>query len=301
MVDRIASHAQSLTLASELMRLQSSYAKGQLQASSGLKSDNYQGIANSTQRLLSLESDYSHVTAQSENAQIALDRVNGMYAAVQNMIDMVTSAQTMLSGAISGGGLGQENLETEAEQSRDSFVSSLNTQQAGRYLFGGGVTDTAPVDIDDVDYTVALPPSTVDTAYYQGNGYIAKVQASDNLSVAYGITADNSAFEKVLRAYNLMANNASDDIALQEAYELLQEGFDGLNNMQTTLSNQAAALDDQINRNADDLNLLDNLIGDIKSVDLAEITVKLATLETQLEASYSLTTKLLKLNLHDYL
>lgn len=301
MVDRIATHAQSLSLARELMRLQSAYATGQVQSSSGLKSDNYQGISTSTQRLLNLESDYSRLTAQSENAQIALDRVNGMYSALQNTMDMVTSAQTMLSAAMSGSGLDSDSLTTEAQQALNGVVSNLNTQQAGRYLFGGGVTNSPPVDVTDSSYIAPTSPSLADSSYYQGDSYKAKVQASDNLTVAYGVTADDPAFEKVIRAYNLIINNPGDDAAMNEAYSLFGEAFESLNTMQTTLSNQATTLDRQINQNADDLNLLDSLIGDIKNIDLAEVTVRLTELETQLEASYSLATKLLQLNLHDYL
>lgn len=301
MVDRIATMPQSSSLAKELMRLQVDYAEGQVQASSGLKSDTYQGIATTTQKLLSLESEYSSITAQSENAQTALDRVNGMYNAVQSMVDMMTSAQTTLSALTSANGSDATTVQFDAQESVEEFSSVLNTQQGGRYLFGGGVTDHAPVNLSNAGYSTATSPSTVDANYYEGSDYIAKVQAADNLDISYGITADNSAFETAFRAYNLVINNVSDDAALSEAYELFNDAFDALNTMQTTLSNQATTLDDQINRNADELNLLDNIIGDIKNVDLSEVTVKLTELETQLEASYSLATKLLKLNLYDYL
>lgn len=301
MVDRIATYAHSQSLAQELMRLQSTYSKGQMQASSGLKSTTYQGISTSTQRLLNLQSDYSRITGQSENAQIALDRVNSMYSAVQSMLDMITAAQSMITGTGSGAGYDSNALQNEATQARDEFVSSLNTKQAGRYLFGGGVTDAAPVDVTAAGYGGATSPSAENTSYYQGDGYQASVNASDSLSIQYGMTADQPAFEMALRAYDLLISNPSDQAAIQEAYALFDDAFDAMNTLQTQLSNQATALENQINRNADELNLLDGLIEDIQNVDLAEVTVRLSELETQLEASYALTTKLLTLNLHDYL
>lgn len=301
MVDRIATYAHSQSLAQELMRLQSAYSKGQMQASSGLKSSSYQGISTSTQRLLNLQSDYSRITGQSENAQIALDRVNSMYSAIQTMLDMMTAAKTLISESGSGTGYDSTALQNEATQARDEFASSLNIKQAGRYLFGGGVTDTAPVDVNASGYGGATSPSTENIAYYQGGGYQASVNASDSLSIKYGITADDPAFEMALRSYDLLITNPTDQTAMQEAYALFDDAFDAMNTLQTQLSNQATALDNQINRNADELNLLDGLIEDIQNVDLAEVTVRLSELETQLEASYALTTKLLTLNLHDYL
>jgi flagellar hook-associated protein 3 FlgL len=301
MVERISTYASSQSLARELMRLQTEYAKGTTQSSSGLKSDNYQGIANTTQRLLNLESDYSRLTGQSENAQIALDRINSMYSSIQTLMDIATSMKSTLSSATSGSGMDSTSLQTEAEELMSEAASVMNTQQAGRYLFGGGVTDTPPVNLTDANYTPASSPSTVDTDYYQGDGYKAKVEATDNATITYGITADDDAFESMLRAFNLVSTNPSDETALQEAYDLFTESFNSLNVLQTIISNQASLLNNQIDRNTDQLNLLDNMIEDIKNIDLAEITVTLTQLETQLEASYALTSKLLDLKLSDYL
>ncbi|PZQ44772.1 MAG: hypothetical protein DI551_09425 [Micavibrio aeruginosavorus] len=301
MAERISTYANSQSLARELMRLQTDYAKGTAQSSSGLKSDNYQGIANTTQRLLNLESDYSRITGQSESAQIALDRINSMYSSIQTLMDIATSMKNTLSGAMSGSGLDSASLQIQAQEMMSESASIMNTQQAGRYLFGGGITDTAPVDISDTDYATASAPSTADTNYYQGDDYKAKVHAADGVSITYGITADNEAFESLLRAFNLVVTNPSDETALEEAYNLFSQSFDSLNVLQTVASNQASLLNTQIDRNADELNLLDNMIEDIKNVDLADVTVKLTQIETQLEASYALTSKLLNLKLSDYL
>jgi len=302
MVDRIATFLQSTSLAQDLTRLQTQYAKGEEQESSGLVSQNYQGIATSTQRLLNLESQYSTLANQSENAQTALDRVNSMTNAVQSMEDLVTSFTSTLSAAISTtGNSSSSDLSSSASQVLQQFASLLNTEQAGRYLFGGGVTDKAPVDLSDPNYTAPTVPSSSNTAYYQGDSRIASVQASDNLTVSYGVTADDSSFEKALRALNLVANNPSDQSALTEAYNLLSNANDGLAAMHSSLATKASTLDTQINDNADDLNLLDNMIGDIKNVDISSLSVKLSQLETQLEASYSLTSSILKLNLANYL
>ena len=74
MVDRIASFTQTSQLINSNLRLQSKYGESQIQLSSGLKSDGYQGIAPDTSQLLNLESDYKRITQQSENTQIALER-----------------------------------------------------------------------------------------------------------------------------------------------------------------------------------------------------------------------------------
>jgi len=301
MITRIATYTQSQSLVKDLMRLQSDYAKGQLQESSGLVSTTYQGISSSSQRLLNLESDYSTLTSRSENTQIALDRVNSGYTAVQGMLDIMTSARSSISAAISGAGTSSENFKDTMQQVVEELAATLNTQQAGNYLFGGGVTDTAPVNLDASGYAAAPDAATADTGYYQGGGYLSRVEVSGGQMVTYGVTADNPAFEQALRALNIAISNPDDTAALTDAFDLLGDAYNATSQIQTTLSNRASQLEDQINQNTDDLNTLDGLIDNIKNVDLAEVTVRLTTLETQLEASYSLASKLLKMNLANYL
>jgi len=301
MVDRVATYAQSTRIASDLMRLQSSYAKGQEQESSGLQSTNYQGIASSAQRLLNLETDYSKLSNQSETSQLALDQANSMYSALSSMTTLVTNMKTTLSAALGGTGDSGTNLSSVASQTWDEFIAALNTQQGGSYLFGGGVTDAAPVDRSDADYAAATVPSTADTSYYQGDDYTKTVKASDTLTVSYGVTADNPAFEKAMRAFNIISNNPSDTDAMKEAYQLLDDSLTDLSNVQAGVSNNAAALDNQINQNATDLNTLDSVINDIKGVDVSAVILKLTNLQTQIESSYSISSDLLKMNLTEYL
>ena len=300
MVDRVATHSQSASLLRELMRLQSEYSTATLQESSGLISDTYDDIGSETQRLLNLESEYSEIISRSENAQVGLDRINMMYSNVGQTLDLLTQGLTKITEALGGTTVSGTYLTADLEQLMEEFASVLNTQINGTYLFAGGAA-TPPVDITDPDYALVIDVATVDTAYYQGSDYIAQVQASSDLVIQYGITAESSGFEKALRSYNLAMSNPTDDATLQDAYNLMREAFEEINTTQTILSGQATTLDNQINENTETLNLLDNMIGDIKNADLAEITVKLAELETQLEASYAIATKLLQLNLHDYI
>ncbi len=300
MVDRVATYSQSGALMQELMRLQSKFATGTLQEASGLKTDTYDGIGSQTQRLLNLESEYSEITSQSENAQVALDRVNIMYSNTGNMLDLLTEGLTNITESLGGTTVDGSFLTAKLQQGVEEFASRLNAQLNGTYLFAGGAS-SQPVNINDPDYNLAVDAATVDTAYYQGSDYVAQVQASSDLTIEYGVSADSSGFEKALRAYHLALSDPADQATLQDAYNLMREAFEEVNTVQTILSGQATTLDDQIDENTETLNLLDSMIGDIKNADLAETTMKLAELETQLEASYAIATKLLQLNLYDYI
>lgn len=55
------------------------------------------------------------------------------------------------------------------------------------------------------------------------------------------------------------------------------------------------------NQNTFEKNALDNLVGDIEGVDINDVAVKITSLQTSLEASYSVTSRVLQLSLVNYI
>ncbi|MFA7276683.1 MAG: flagellin [Pseudobdellovibrionaceae bacterium] len=297
MVGRIATFAQNQTLTQELMRLQSEYSQASLQESTGLKSQTYQGISDDTFEILQFQNNYDLLAARSENAQTALDRIETMYSSVSSMADVINTVLSDISEALSTNDA--TALASSSATVLDEVASLLNTQLAGRYLFAGSTTNQAPVDVSLLASTTA--PTTADTSYYQGDAYIASVQATESFSLSYGVNANDDSFEKTIRALQLIVSDSGNENSLTEAYNLLREATTGVANIQASLSSKASTLDTKISENSDELNLLDTMISNIKDSDLAEITVKITEMETQLEAAYSISSKILGLKLSDYL
>lgn len=301
MVERVSTYAQTTRINSDLMRLQAKYAEGNQQQSSGLVSQNYKGYGSDVQKLLNLESDYARLTSQSEAAQTALNEATLMSSALQSVSDLITNYKSSVSAAISGSSADTATLESETETGWAELVSLLNSQSSGSYLFGGGVTDQMPVDPSLSAYPAAAVPSTADASYYTGDDYLKSVQASDTQKVSYGVTANDPAFEQVMRAFNLVSNNPSDTATLEEAFTLLDSALKDISALQSKVATASSTLDSVIDRNATDLNTLDSVISGIKEVDVTEVLLRLKNLETQIEASYSVSSNLLQLSLIDYL
>jgi|TARA_R110002126_G_scaffold291807_1_gene459655 flagellar hook-associated protein 3 FlgL len=300
MVDRISSYSNSSKLIENNLRLQSAYAEGQQQVSSGYKSDSYEGLSKDTSRILSLESDYANLTAQTENAELALERSNVTFDTLGTMLDYAQSFLATLNAGISGTTT-TVDLQNVANAGMDQIESLLNTQIAGRYLFSGSATTTPPVDFSDPTFGPAVAPSVADTGYYQGNDYKHTIELGEGYNIDYGLTANDPIIEQIVRAYDLVRNTPGDQATVEEAYNLLESGLDDLAEMRASVSLRAQNIDTAINDNLDDLNLLDNTLAGMKEVDLAEVTIRLQEIQTQLEASYSLTATLLRLNLADYI
>lgn len=298
MVERVSTFGLGQALLRSSMAVQSSYANASTQKASGLVSDTYGGLGAKASSLISTEAASAELTTWSTNTQTADDRVQSMYSALGDMIDQLTSFRSTLSAAKSSDG--STDLSSTGSALLSDLADLMNLRQDGRYLFAGANTQTAPVDTTKL--AAATVPSTADTGYYTGTSDLASVRVSSQQSITYGVTANGSAFEKALRAANIAASvSPMDDTAINEAYDLATQAMDGLIATQSALSNASKRLEAAKTRQTESLSLLDSMASGIKSVDVAEVSVKLSQYDTQLQASYSALGKVSELSLVKYL
>lgn len=301
MVNRIATFAFTNNLIADNLRLQVKYGDVNTQISSGLKTTNYKGIARDSQRLLNVETSQSRLQAYSNNGVTVKAIVDTMYESLGRMDALLN---TMISGAVSALGgniLSPTVTQSQAQVGMNEMAALLNLRMAGRYVYAGSDIDTQPVDLTDPLWTPQVPPSVANNTYYQGNSTINSVQMSETLTVNYGVLASNPAFEKGLRAYNLITNNPANKTAISEALDLLQQSVRGIADIRGALSANSKTIEDQTQQNDEDIVNLKTLISNIKHTDIASASVELQEVQTQLEASYSASVRVIRLSLHNYL
>lgn len=302
MVDRISSFGHMNTLVDQAMRLQSRYAATNNQTASGLKSESYDGIARDSQRLLNLESQFTSITAQIEGMKASQNRLNAMQEATTGISELLTNVMARLTQAMSGGSATNTAAITVAQA--DAWLgelgSLLNSRYGDSYLFAGSVKDGAPVNLSDPDYDPTQTASP-NTEYYQGDDKLDSVRASEHLKVSYGVTAADSAFELAIRALQLLQQNPTDMAALNQVHALISASSDAVTDITATLASKSDVLGKEIDTQTAMLDYLDTNITDLRNVDLAKATIELAQIETQLEASFSTLSTLLKLKLTDFL
>jgi flagellar hook-associated protein 3 FlgL len=301
MVNRIATFAFTNNLIADNLRLQVKYGDVNTQISSGLKTTNYKGISRDAQRLLNVETSQSRLQAYSNNGVTVKAIVDTMYESLGRMDALLN---TMISGATSALGgniLSPTVTQAQAQVGMSEMAALLNLRMAGRYVYAGSDIDTQPVDLADPLWTPQVPPSVANSTYYQGNTTINAVQMSETLTVNYGVLASNAAFEKGLRAYNLIVNNSANKVAIAEALDLLQQSVRGIADIRGALSANSKTIEDQTQQNDEDIVSLKTLITNIKHTDIASASVELQEVQTQLEASYSASVRVIRLSLHNYL
>lgn len=298
---RVATFAQSNKMIADAMRVETVMANKQIQESSGVVSNDFGGYGSDAQHLVNLQVSVTRAQSYIDAATLADSKVQVMYSAVGSMTDILTQLRSQLSAASTGSSTEANSVITTAQQMLEEMGSLMNAQYDGQYVFAGGKTDAAPVDLTSFSSGSGSLTAT-DTSYYNGDDEIASVRVGSDETVSYGVTADNSAFEEVMRVLKFVANSttlSSSDIS--SALDLAGTALDDTAAVQAKLSNAASSIETASARQTEYKSYAETLSNDLTGVDVAAITAQLSTYQAQLTASYSALGKILSLNLASYL
>lgn len=298
MTMRVATFSMSEQMLNAALRTQGKLASQQLQEATGLVSTDYGGLGAGSRQLLDLQVSITRSKSYSDAATSASGRATVMRSALSSISDLITQFRAQLTEASNNLESGGSTLQETARQLLGELSAQLNTQFEGRYVFAGSATEQKPVDTS----ALATSPTDADTSYYQGNGDVASVRVSDERTIQYGITADNPAFEKAIRAFNIVANASTLDAdTLDEATSLSLDALDGVLGEQGKLSVDSASMQRAISAQTEYQDFATSLGTDLNSVDVAALTAQMSAYQTQLEASYAAIAKISNLNLFNYL
>ncbi len=126
-------------------------------------------------------------------------------------------------------------------------------------------------------------------------------------TVSTSVSANEPAMRKLAEAYTVVGylgfdglGNDAQQAILAKANTLVGNGNDGLVEIQASLGGVQNQVTDATNRLKTQQSILSTHIDSLEGVDAAEAKVKIDTLTTQIEMSYSLTAKLLQMSLLNY-
>jgi flagellar hook-associated protein 3 FlgL len=301
MVMRVATFALSDQMVAGALRAQATMANLQVQESSGLKSETLGGYGPDARQVINLQVSVTRAQSYVDSATLTDSKVQVMYSAVGSMVNVITQLRTQLSAATNGSSTGAASAISSAQQMLLQMGSLLNTQYDGQYVFSGARTSTAPVDLSTFA-SGAGSTTTADTSYYRGDAEISAVRVSDDETVSYGVTADNSGFEQVMRVLKFVANSSSlSSSDITEALDLASNALSATSTVQARLSSAASQIESASALQSDYMSFAQTLASDLTGVDVAAVTAQLSTYQAQLTASYSAIAKIQGLNLASYL
>jgi flagellar hook-associated protein 3 FlgL len=298
---RIATFSNADQMIAGALRTQATMANLQTQEASGLKSEYLAGFGADTQHVVNLQVSVTRAQSYIDAATLADSKTQVVYSAIGQVSDVVSQLRKALSAASSGGSTANAAAISSAQQLLQQMAGILNTQYDGQYVLGGARTSTAAADVSTfASGTGSL--TVTDTSYYRGDGELASVRVSDGQSVTYGVTADNPAFEKVMRVLKFVANSSTlSGTDITAALKLADQTVDDVATVQAKLSDAASRIESAKSQQTDFKSYAESLNTDLTSVDVAAVTAQLSTYQAQLTASYTAISKIQSLNLASYL
>lgn len=187
----------------------------------------------------------------------------------------------------------------------DAAVSSNDTEiRLNNFLrnvaVSTGAVDAGATRPTDLGYDPANP------SFYRGDDARLTARIDISATVSYGVTADEAGFEKLFRALFMVKEAAADPTninreTLETALALSLEAIEDIPDIRSRIGADLLTLDRVQSRHQDVVVYTGEAISNIENVDVAAAVATLAAQETQLEASFLVTSRLSQLTLLNFL
>ncbi|MEM9705818.1 MAG: hypothetical protein AAF850_07045 [Pseudomonadota bacterium] len=224
-----------------------------------------------------------------------------------------------------------QTLSTDAAATLRTIFANLNANFSERAVFGGDRTDRPPLAdpetlLTDVRAILTAGPdkATIDAAldtyfndpaggfqttiYQGGENDAPAVEIAPGVRIDVSVRADAQPIKDLIRSFAVIAERDNVNVPGDEATEILSEAASGALNADKDLVQVRASIGVNEQRIADsqgrfetEETLLQNLLNDRTLRDQFEAANQLQLLETQIEASYLITSRLANLTLANFL
>jgi flagellar hook-associated protein 3 FlgL len=308
---RIATAAETSLIQFYMQQNQSQLDQLNAQVSTGLKSQTYSGIAPDASHLVDFRAQASRQQDFINTINTVSSRMQVMDLSLGEIQKEVQSFSVLIPGAFS---TAQPDFVAQAKLLLQQVAGLLNTQDGTRYVFSGVNSSTPPVNLASLPTAAASLATPVNGApanngYYAGGVAIPPVRIDQQVTVNYGITAnDASTFEPIIRVLNFIVNKGpfsstspADQANLSTMSQMLTQALQSLTTMRGDLGLQESQLNTSLSEHQNALNIAQNGVSNIVSVDQATAITQLQSVETQIQASFTATSQIQKLSLANFL
>ncbi|NDF12877.1 MAG: hypothetical protein EB060_08730 [Proteobacteria bacterium] len=313
MITRVSTQSVYNKTIAEFGKRQASIADLNRQITSGREAGDFVQMGSKIRRVQDLETKITRTDGYNTNIDTATIRLNTMNQSLEDIEqvakDLLSNITTRRSAAGS-----EMPLAQLAKGQLQQIKEALNRSAQGRYLFAGARTDQPPVGDIDTQTNLLTPNGTpatgvsvttanVSANYYSGDATVFDVRASDDLTVTYGVTADNDAFKQLIGALNtaIEGQNSNDDTLFKKAFDDATGALNKLITIKSDVNNNLLILDDTKNVHDKFSTYLNQVLSDSEGVDVPSATIKLSLDQTVLQATFQSFAGISGLRLLDFL
>lgn len=315
MTTRVTNLANNMLVQQVILKAQNRIQDAQLQISTLQKSQDYAGIADDSNRLVSMEAQRQRINQfMNDNTSVNL-RMSTTLNSLDHLTTTISDVKGLIRDVLDDGQLPTGIDKDDFAQTKMSEIQDfLNVKVNGQYIFAGSKTNVQPVQIGAPPNDLSSVPqwnaaNTATTAepsfYYHGDDTDQKARINENLTVNYGVKASDPAFEKLIRAVRIIRSTDLTDpdakTKYQNALDLVTQASDGVQALQLnvgTKQQQLATTGDQLKETK---NFLDGTVSDIEMADTSTAVAQLNQDQTMLQAAYTTVVRLSSLTLTNFL
>ncbi|MDX2073091.1 MAG: flagellin [Alphaproteobacteria bacterium] len=302
MVGRVSTYNVHQSLLRDTARTQTTLFDIQGQLSSGLKSSNFAGLGGKVEQFADLESRLSRGQAYLDGTNVLSGRLDIVDSALGAIIETATDLRNLISlrrNASVGDSLA---FQTQLTGKWQELVSQINVNSEGRYLFSGAATNLPAVDGDNLP--VLQVDGTPDLGYYRGSSDDLTLRIDDNVNITYNVRADDPAFQKIfagIATANKFSTQAGESQELQDAYDLISEGIDGLIGIRAEVNANKVTVISTTDRLQSQQLYWKGLKEEIGNADIVSLSTEVAINQGILQASFQAFARISNLKLSDFL
>lgn len=318
----------------QLQRLREQLDQTQNQINTGKRGTTFSGLDSGG---TSLSINYRQAQNVLESYKTSLNMVRARTTSIDETLGNITStARDVMTNLLSQlqSGQPQASLNTNiADSALTRVTEKLNLKIGGRYLFAGSDINNAPfasatslnTNIGNAVTTLMAGTPSVDDVVNAASavggtdlGYSStlltaepiSVRVDDGLDLNYTVLANNQGFADITRALAMVKNLPTPSNTAEQtnywqvvngAIKLLTQGAKALDEQQAIIGSSTRQIDDLLSTHEEADSNLSILIGGVEDADLADAATRMQLLQTQLEASYRLTSQLRNLSLINFL
>lgn len=303
------------------------------QLTTGMKTD----LAKAVSHDYSLISGLERALAMTETFQRSIAEARVFTDVAQNSLNVIHQETDNLAGtllSVSGSGLSANvtTVTADAYQSLEAMLSALNTSAAGRSVFGGQATDTTPVVSADTildalrpAVAAALTPAdviaAVDAWFADGGDYsatayqgsadpVAGFLVADGQSVVMDVTADRPEIRDTLKAVvkaallgdvSFAPGSPETQQVLDNAAEGLLTAQAGIIKLEASVGMSQESIEIASTRAQAQRSALQISRSDLLSADPFDTATALQEATNRLETLYTITSRISRLKLTDFI
>lgn len=266
-----------------------------------------------TIKLLNLKNEIKDVEKYNSNADEVMGWIDVTDEALDRVGNLTTDIKTLLTSI--QGTFGPDEIkavQTEINEKMKQIGEAMNSTYAGEYVFGGSITDEAPIKME-TDPDTGLVKLSIKN---EGDPRLDEsliVEISDGISLSHNLTINQitktagtqTGSKTGLELLNSITEELSKDPIDMEAIGKIQSDLDGymsdiMNNRALVggKSNTVSSIKDSNDENILEMKGVYSLMQDI---DVAEKFIELKSAEMMYKASLQVGAKLIQPTLLDYL